>query len=183
MSTLPGIEPELTSGAEFSPCRQWRYTLWRFWEPEPARLMAFVGLNPSTADETANDPTVTRCIGYARRWGFDGMFMLNAFAFRATQPRDMKAAADPNGPGNDEALQRISDQCELIVAAWGTHGAYLNRGQQVCRLLNRPLHCLKQTKDGFPGHPLYLRRDAEPVIFWEPTHIADSRKMVQKEAT
>lgn len=170
MTTLPGIEPDVFYGAEFSPCRTWRYTLWRFWGTEPnRRLVAFIGLNPSTADETANDPTVTRCIGYARRWGFDGMFMLNAFGYRATYPVDMKAAADPIGPGNDESLRKVSRQCEQLIAAWGAHGSYQNRGQQVCELLNRPLYCLKKTNGGFPGHPLYLKKDAERVIYWQPT--------------
>src|SRR4051812_29172166 len=78
------------SGAELSPCRRYRYELWRKWDE--GEVCCFIGLNPSTADETTDDATIRKCRKYAKRWGFAGMLMLNVFAFRATNPADMKAA-------------------------------------------------------------------------------------------
>lgn len=159
------------SGAQFSPCRTWRYALWRKWaQPVEPRYCVFIGLNPSTADEVDNDPTVRRCIGYARAWDFDGLYMMNIFAFRATDPQDMRAADDPVGPQNDAALRLVchSPYTRMVVAAWGVHGAYRERGQAVLALLQDcRLRCLGVTKAGHPKHPLYLRKDLQPVILQE----------------
>jgi len=150
--------------ARFSPCRTWRYTLHRVWDQNLGLLMV-IGLNPSTADEVQNDPTVTRCVNYARAWGFGGLIMMNAFAFRATFPRDLKTAPDPVGPDNDFWLRRMADDARLILAAWGNHGLWLDRQGWVLSLIDREVYCLGVTKEGTPRHPLYLRRDAEPRIF------------------
>lgn len=150
------------SGARFSPCRVYRYSLWRTWGG--SRGVAFIGLNPSTADEVNDDPTVRRCIGYARAWGFGRLYMLNAFAYRATDPRRMKDADDPVGPENDAIIAAVANDCELTVAAWGTHGAHLDRHHQVRRLVNK-LHHLGLTKHGFPKHPLYLPANLKPVLW------------------
>jgi hypothetical protein len=91
------------SGAVFSPDQKYRYVLWREWSGHPRRLVV-IGLNPSTADATKNDPTVTRCINFAKREGCGGMIMLNLFAFRATDPGVMMEAADPVGPENDKYI-------------------------------------------------------------------------------
>lgn len=156
----------MKSGAIFSPCRTWRYQLWREWDKSKHKIM-FVGLNPSTADETKDDPTVRRCINYAKAWGFGGMFMMNIFAFRATDPQDMKAVHLPIGPENDAYLLRTAAMSPLLIAAWGTHGVYRDRGNQVIELLDEKfrLYCMGKTKDGFPKHPLYLRKDVciEPL--------------------
>jgi hypothetical protein len=161
----------LRSGAHFSNCRVWRWALWRVWNPgptvaNPGRIVSFIGLNPSTADETVDDPTIRRCIGFARDWGFDGLFMLNLFGFRATDPAEMKAAADPVGKLNDDVLRYRTRQSALVVAAWGVHGDFNGRAQHVIDLLmSQPLMCLGRTKDGHPKHPLYLPRDAKLVEF------------------
>lgn len=156
------------SGAEFSPCRTWRYALWRRWG-EGGKLLAVIGLNPSTADESANDPTIRRCLDFAARWGYDGLTMLNLFAFRATLPPDMKSAADPIGPENDQALVRYCDQSSFIVAAWGTHGPFRGRDAAVLRLLAKwPIYCLRQTKGGHPEHPLYIPAATKPQIYRAP---------------
>ncbi len=129
-------------------------------------VMAFIGLNPSTADEVEDDPTITRCINYAKKWGYGGLFMLNIFAYRATDPKDMKAAPDPVGVDNDAYILRVADKAGLIVAAWGNHGGYLERGREVCQLLaDRKIHCLGITKAGMPKHPLYLKADLKPVLY------------------
>lgn len=157
------------SGAIFSPCRTWRYVLWREWDPERAKVM-FIGLNPSTADEVKNDPTVTRCINYAKAWGYGGIYMMNIFAFRATDPRDMKAAPDPVGPENNHFLWKTAAKAGLpLIAAWGTHGTFQNREHQVLELLKRefPIYCLGKTKDGHPKHPLYLKKDLNPIPLFD----------------
>lgn len=156
------------SGAEFSPCRTWRYALWRLWDWQGhANCVAFIGLNPSTADEIKDDPTIRRCIGFCKRWGYGGYYMLNAYAYRATDPKVMQAAVDPVGPGNDEAISYYLNRVGLVVAAWGVHCS-LEREQQVCRLPYRVIHCLGQTKAGRPRHPLYLRADSKLEVFYSP---------------
>ena len=167
------------SDAVFSSCMAYRYFLIRRWitpaslfEPGSNRLnevVAFVCLNPSTADFTTNDPTVRRCIAYASEWGFGGYAMLNAFAFRATEPKDMKAQTDPNGPDNDAVLRHVASRAGLVVAAWGTNASHLDRHHQLCRTLPEisDIHALKMTDGGFPGHPLYLKKSLRPQI-WIP---------------
>lgn len=126
----------------------------------------FVGLNPSTADATLDDPTIRRCIGFAKAWGYAGLMMTNLFAWRATEPRNMLAAENPIGPDNDRVLSEAHDNAALSVAAWGAHGTYLDRHNAVRALLPR-LHYLRLTKDGHPGHPLYLPSSLKPVK-WTP---------------
>lgn len=158
----------MTAGADFSPCRTWRYALWRHWDWQShANCVMFIGLNPSTADETENDPTVRRCIRFAKDWGYGGLMMMNMFAFRATDPKKMKVAHDPVGPGNDEAFGYRRTQVGLIVAAWGQHGSPA-RGEKICQFLASPVYCLGRTKNGFPKHPLYLAADSKRELFWSP---------------
>lgn len=160
---------------EFSPCRKWRYTLWREWDdqfwgladdrPNANQYLMVIGLNPSTADETNDDPTIRRCITFAKRWGFGALCMTNIFAWRDTLPSNMKKAADPVGPDNDRWLKEIADGAGMILAAWGTHGKYRNRAADVTGrvLADYELFCLKQTQDGSPGHPLYIPADTRPA--------------------
>lgn len=146
--------------AELSPCRRYRYALWRTWDETLPRVM-FIGLNPSTADETADDPTLRRTMDFARRWGFGGVGNGNLFAWRATDPRAMMAAADPVGPDNDRWLRRLAADAGLVVAAWGNHGVFQGRSAAVRDLLP-VLHCLKLNASGEPAHPLYQRADTSP---------------------
>lgn len=161
----------VVSGAMFSDCRRYRYQLWRIWKTDwRAPPCLFIMLNPSTADEVKNDPTVERCERYARHWGHGALVVCNIFAYRATDPRDMKAQDDPIGPENNWEILRAAranaDRNGRIVVAWGTHGSYLYRGKAVLELLSDyTLHALKVTKDGHPGHPLYLRSDATPIRY------------------
>ena len=154
---------DLIMTATFSEFRTHRYTLERIWDTSK-QLVMFVGLNPSTADETANDPTITRCINFAKAWGYGGLVMTNLFAFRATDPKVMKLKSDPIGAENDKHLLECAARCALVIAAWGTHGAHLNRGEAVRKLISN-LHVLRVTQGGFPSHPLYLPGDLKP-IFW-----------------
>lgn len=153
----------------FSPCRKYRY-VWRIKtncvSKIPGSTVSFIGLNPSTADEVGPDNTVRRCIDYATRWGFDYYVMLNLFGYRATDPKDMKAVNEPTGDDNDFWIKSYAKTSDLIVAAWGVHGEYRNRGNDVIDLVHGTdgiLMCLGKTKHGYPRHPLYLKKDAELI--------------------
>lgn len=158
------------TGAVFSRCARYRYTLWRVWEPDNPRVALFLMLNPSKADEVTNDPTVARCIRFAKRWGYGRLTVCNLFAYRATHPVEMKAADDPVGPENDSAILSAASRADTIVAAWGVHGVHLSRGRAAVRLLRAyrtKLHILGLTKAGHPRHPLYLRSSTTPSL-WYP---------------
>lgn len=147
-------------GANFSRDRIYRYTLWDVWAPEKG-LVQFIGLNPSTADEEVDDPTVHRCKRFADRWGFGGLVMTNAYALRATDPKNMKAHQSPVGEENDDYLRRVSRKANLVVAAWGA-GIAPDREGRIKKLLAGKLHILGLTKGGNPRHPLYLKSDLLP---------------------
>lgn len=149
--------------AVISPCGQYRYVLTRTWDAG-LPYVAFVGLNPSTADATNDDATIRKCVRYAQGWGYGGLAMLNCFAFRATDPRVMKRAADPIGPENDFYLRQFAGDARTVIASWGGHAEHMARGAAVRNMLPR-LKCLWLTKDGFPGHPLYLPGDLQPFDF------------------
>jgi len=160
------LDDDVAAGADFSPCRTWRYRLWRQWGD--AAPVMFLMLNPSTADETTNDPTVAKCQKWARAWGYGGLTVCNLFAFRATDPKDMKAASDPVGPENDAHILNQAVFSDLIVCAWGTDGDHLNRDKHVLAMLEEhgfPLTCLKVTKHGHPHHPLYLPDSTQPIPY------------------
>jgi len=148
-------------GAKFSTCRKYRYALWRTWDESKPYAM-FVGLNPSTADEVEDDPTVTRCINFAKSWGYGGLCIANIFAYRATKPSDMMAAQEPIGSSNDDWLIKLACDAGVVVAAWGNGGRHQNRSKHVVKLLPK-LHCLKMNTSGEPAHPLYLNSDSQPV--------------------
>ncbi|MBB3167330.1 DUF1643 domain-containing protein [Simiduia aestuariiviva] len=149
--------------AHLSPCRTYRYALWRTWDDNLPPVM-FIGLNPSTADEQQDDPTLRRCINFAKSWGYGGVIMANLFAFRATDPAHMKQAEDPVGPQNNRWLRKLAQQSALVVAAWGNDGDYRQRATQVCQRIAN-LHCLKINGSGAPGHPLYQRANCQPLPY------------------
>jgi len=152
----------MKKGAQFSECRKYRYALWRTWR-EDCHAM-FIGLNPSTADETQDDPTVRRCIGFAKAWGFGGIYMLNLFAYRTTNPKELRLVEEPIGNENDGFLKMYHIKEGLTIACWGIWGTYMNRGEKVIELLGKEnLSCLGLTKSGQPKHPLYLKGDTEPM--------------------
>ena len=121
-------------------------------------------LNPSTADAERDDPTIRRCIGYARRWGYGALTAVNLFAYRCTDPRRLRLSDDPVGPENDRYLLHVRDRFPVVVAAWGNGGGLHARGKTVLRLLSDcPLHCLGVTRAGHPLHPLHQRGDLDPA--------------------
>jgi hypothetical protein len=159
-------------GAYISPCGRYRYSLWRQWTPGP--MVMFVGLNPSTADTTLDDPTIRRCIGFARAWGYCGLMMTNLFAWRSTDPRGMLEADDPTGPDNNRVLLNAHAKAAVTIAAWGVHGTHGGRHNAVRDMLPR-LHYLRLTKDGHPGHPLYLPASLQPME-WVPPNVGRNRR-------
>jgi hypothetical protein len=151
--------------AVFSDCRTYRYSLTRVWDETAPRLL-FIGLNPSTADETKLDPTLRRVVSFAQREGCGSFDMGNLFAYRATKPRHMREAADPIGPDNDRWLLTMADRASVIIVGWGAHGGFMGRDAAVRELLKgHGLGCLGVTKDGHPRHPLYLPKTAPLTIY------------------
>jgi hypothetical protein len=161
----------LTMGASFSLDRVYRWRLWRVWSEAQRTTLVVIGLNPSTADEREDDPTIRRCVGFAKREGCSSLVMLNLFAYRTTSPHELHRVGllghDPVGPFNDPA---IVEACTLpdviVVAAWGNHGSMRARDQQVRALLMKhgvPLRCFGLTGEQSPRHPLYLP-GAQPLV-------------------
>jgi len=166
-TSAAGVQPQdrapLLRDASFSPCGRYRYTLTRRWADRGT--VAFVLLNPSTADAQREDPTIRRCMGLARSWGYGGIEVVNLFAWRATRPRDLRRAAAPESAGNARAVLRAAHRADLIVVAWGNHGAWRAAGARMFNRLRRArlaLTCLGWTRLGHPRHVLYLRRDVRP---------------------
>lgn len=161
---------DAASTAVYSACERYRYALTRTWDPDQARLL-FVMLNPSTATEVQNDPTVERCERRARALGYGAFRVCNIFAWRDTDPKAMRAASDPVGSGNDAAIREGADWAGRVLCAWGTHGAHLQRGAAVEALLRgtgRPLCHLGLSKAGHPKHPLYIAYSQNPEPWERP---------------
>ena len=152
--------------AVISECKKYRYSLSRIWN-ENEETVTFVCLNPSTADADKDDPTIRRCINFSKDWGCGGLYMVNLFAFRATDPNDMKQAVDPIGPDNNMWLREIAFKSNIIIAGWGNDGAFKNRDSEVKNFLAqiKKLQYLKLTKQGHPWHPLYLKKNLTPIKF------------------
>lgn len=173
MRLVDGVKAD----AVLSPCGTYRYMLTRDWWPKDRGHVLFVMLNPSTADATVDDPTVRKCATFARLWGYDGISIVNLFAYRATRPADLEAATtarpaiDIVGPANDDLIEVLLDAAGigLVVAAWGAHRIAHGRGRWLRRRaaeLEVPLHVLGFTQHADPRHPLYCRADTEPTV-WE----------------
>ena len=175
--------------AEFSPCRKYRYTLTRAWRTGPVglfakegtcqdKILAVIGLNPSTATAEEDDPTIRRCVGYAKWWGCSSYLMLNMFAFRATDPAVMKAEDDPVGSMNEHTIRRMIwtlEPQDILLCAWGKHGTHRQHDRTIMAIIHEVIAekensisspmCLGTNKDGTPKHPLYLRKDALPKVY------------------
>jgi hypothetical protein len=155
-------EYEIKKSAILSSCRKWRYSLSRIWD-ESKNTVLFIGLNPSTVDETKDDNTIRRCMRFSKDWGYGGMIMANLFAYRARFPVDMLKANDPIGPENDFYLNKLCSESNLIIAAWG--GLKITKKRIRSISFPKNLYCLGVTKNGFPRHPLYMKADSQPILF------------------
>ncbi|MGZ3611653.1 MAG: DUF1643 domain-containing protein [Ktedonobacteraceae bacterium] len=161
-NAVDGIE----YGAIFDIHGKYRYALWRSWSVYHPRIV-FILLNPSTANEYKNDPTIRRCMGFARAWKFGSIEVVNLFAYRATNYRDLFNVSDPVGAENNRFIMQAVERCSTVVLSWGTRGTLLDRDRQVMSLLagRNDLYCLGITKNGQPRHPLYVKGNACLVAF------------------
>jgi len=155
-NTVKGIE----YGAIFDVNARYRYSLWRAWSAYHPRI-AFILLNPSTANEQIDDPTIRRCMGFARAWDFGSLEVVNLFAYRATDYIELIKVRCPMGEENNYFLLHAVERCSTVVLGWGNRGMLLGRDRQVMSLLigRNDVHCLGITKDGQPRHPLYVKGD------------------------
>jgi len=167
MITRTHQKGDAPSTAVYSDCERYRYSLTRVWDPKGQKAF-FIMLNPSTATEVQNDPTVERCERRARALGFGAFRVANIFAWRDTDPRKMRAAEDPVGPENDVAITEGCQWADQVICAWGTHGEHLGRGANVTALLRatgRPLYHLGLSIAGHPKHPLYIGYSVQPELW------------------
>lgn len=163
--TLSLFADDLPRGsAAISDCGLYRYALVREWSP--GARVAFCMLNPSKADAKITDPTLSRGVAFAKRWGFGSLEFVNLFAFRSTDKRVLSKVADPIGPDNDAHILAAAGRASLFIVAWGVDGGLRNRDRQVLELLrcvDRCVpHALRVTKGGFAEHPLYLPGELKP---------------------
>jgi len=151
--------------ATLSPCKQYRFQLERSWGKPVTRnsTVGFIGLNPSTADATHDDPTIRKCIAYAQAWHFKKLIMVNLFAWRATNPNELLETNHPVGALNDKYVDAALKQCRLVVACWGEYGTILNRSDDLRTRYPKRLMCLSTNQSGEPTHPLYLPATLKPV--------------------
>ena len=156
--------PSEQKGALFSDDGGHRYVLWRIWDTTRPCIQ-FVGLNPSTANEDQDDPTIRRLMGFTKKWGYGGFYMTNLFALVSPHPEDLRTAEDPIGD-NDRHLVETRKKCEHIVFCWGAFPKIF-RDIQVARMFEGAL-CFGTTKDGSPKHPLYLPASTTLVPFIHP---------------
>lgn len=165
----------MANSAVISSCGKYRYYLERQFDSSTKRAV-FVLLNPSTADATQDDPTIRRCVGFARQNGAGTLSVVNLYALRATQPRELLVADDPVGPDNDDWIAQAVRGADIVIAAWGAYAANnismaRHRVATVIDLLGPNIHCLGVTKAGHPAHPLYLRRST-PLVLWRSRCVA-----------
>lgn len=159
---------EVYKHAIISPDDLYRYSLWRAWGA--GKSLRFVMLNPSTADASLDDPTIRRCMGFARREGYDGLTVLNLYAYRSTDPKALLTCADAVGPDNDRHLtahlMEAAAVRQPVVAAWGANAHPDRVGRVLSLWPDVDWRCLGTTKQGAPRHPLYVRGD-QPLISFD----------------
>ena len=151
-----------TSGAHFSLDRKYRYYLYRIWDYSKPKIL-FIGLNPSTANENEDDPTIRRVKRFAKDWGYGGVYMMNLFAFVTPYPEELKKCENPQG-SNDYWLDAISKRCDHILFAWGSFPEASERAKEVVAYFKQGL-ALRVNKDGSPAHPLYIPASTVPVVY------------------
>lgn len=156
--------------AEFDSTKKYRYSLDRYWSAGNFnfKTATFIGLNPSTANENVDDPTIRRCISFAKSWGLDGMRVVNLFSFRATNPKDLMKEKHPVGIITDGYIAGNCCCSKIVVACWGNNGEHRGRDKEVIKLVKKcvkTIYCFGTTKSGHPRHPLYLRKDTPLVKY------------------
>lgn len=169
MSFAVDYDERTRSGAIFDPDRIYRYVLTRQWDEREVAIAVFVMLNPSTADALHDDPTIRRCIGFAKSWRMGGLAVVNLFALRSTDPAALIGHPDPVGPENQHAIDvTLSDPAvACVVAAWGAHVTKVATSHvpEVASATTQPVWCFGRTKAGHPRHPLYLKNGTQLEVF------------------
>ena len=165
---LSNVEQKLIKkGAVIDKTGLYRYLLWREWEVNQPKLV-FIMLNPSKADADIDDPTLRRCINFAKSWGCGSLMVVNLFAYRSASPLDLKKVDDPVGKQNDRYLKKAIKSADQVVVAWGNNGKLMQRDRFVLELLSKhniQSHCLGITKAGYPRHPLYVLCSNQPSVY------------------
>ncbi|PCR88706.1 hypothetical protein CP557_21800 [Natrinema ejinorense] len=157
------------SDAVLSDDGEYRYRLTRTWDAAKPTV-AFLMLNPSTADASEDDPTIRRCLGFAKDWGYGSLVVANLFGLRTPDPSNLRDHPNPIGPDNDDHLRDVCTDAAQVVAAWGANGSLQDRARAVAKSLETDLYALDTTKAGHPVHPLYQPKDAEPEP-WDATEL------------
>jgi hypothetical protein len=180
-ATKPATKRYTAKGADFGSSqtadgfRPYRYTLRRQWQPRwdsahAGETVAWIMLNPSTADAEQDDPTIRRCVTFSDRWGYSSLVILNLFAWRSTDPRQLVGPPVEAvvGPENDAHIEHACGYADAFVVAWGTDGALHSRDRAVLSILwrmGRQAWCLGKTRGNHPRHPLYVRGDTQPLPY------------------
>ena len=169
------LNSRFCNGAVISDCKKYRYLLSRIWDDNKPWVL-FIMLNPSTADAEKDDPTIRRCIGFAKDWGYGGIYVVNLFSLRATNPKELLTAQFVIGVENEEWFRKISALANLVVCAWGNSSIVrklqkqFDHGWKPLSWIdkNKPLHCLGLSNNGTPKHPLYLPKNLKPMRYEAP---------------
>lgn len=167
---------ESISGAVFSDDRRYRYSLWRRWEKESGDNLLFIGLNPSTASDIKDDPTISRLISFAKSWGFGGLFCGNLFSLVSSNPAKLfyEDAVEVQGGPNDQTIKRMREFSTLVLVGWGTWGIHAgDRPAAVINLVGGHVFCLKVTRKGEPNHPLYMPADSKLMLYHRKSTIKE----------
>lgn len=163
------IDRTMLKDAQLSECSKYRYWLSRCWDSTGTLpTVTFIMLNPSTADAEQDDPTIRRCVSFAKAWGCGRLAVVNLFAFRATDPKELLTADDPVGQWNNSGITCWTQASGIVVAAWGVHGKLRGQGRKMergLRSIGVALRCLGVTKNGYPRHPLYVKASTELIPY------------------
>ena len=153
-------------GVRLSSCKKHRLQLWREWDSNLPKVL-FIMLNPSTADHEQDDPTLRRCIDFAKQWGYGGLYIGNLYSLRAADPKTLVKVSKFNHRDNYKHIVSIALQCQLVVCAWGNYPIIKKLGipLNIFKQLNQKLHCIALSKTGTPKHPLYLKKSLTPIPF------------------
>jgi hypothetical protein len=157
----------MKKGAVIDKTGLYRYSLWREWDIDKSKIV-FIMLNPSKADASIDDPTLRRCVNFAKSWGYGSLIVVNLFAYRSSCPLEIRQVDDPVGQQNDRYLKKAIKSADRVVVAWGNNGKLMQRDRLVLELLSKhniQPHCLGITKSGYPRHPLYVMCKEQPVVY------------------
>lgn len=160
----------MINDAYISNCELYRYELRRIWDEDKPKVL-FIMLNPSTADSNKDDPTIRRCIDYAKDWGFGGILVGNLFAYRSTNPNGLLKVDDPVGDDNIWHIKNLVSQSDTIVCAWGNSSIVKRLDKKIkydyrpLTVIKNSLHCLELSNDGTPKHPLQLKKNLKLINY------------------